>query len=61
MEHELFVRCTPMQWNEVQEVAIAIVHACWAIRNESCPICVAHEEERCFRRENACEMAKRYQ
>jgi hypothetical protein len=32
-----FVRCVPMRWHEVRDVAIAIVHAFWAIRGETCP------------------------
>lgn len=29
-----------MQWDEVRDVAIAIVHAFWALRGEPCPDCV---------------------
>jgi hypothetical protein len=33
-------RCVPLQWYEVRDIAIAIVHAFWAIRGEPCPDCV---------------------
>jgi hypothetical protein len=35
------VRIVPLRWWEIRDVAIALVHMCWAIRGESCPECVA--------------------
>ena len=41
-----FMRCVPMRWDEVRDVAIAIVRAFWTLRGESCPDDVSYEAAR---------------